>query len=443
MPLRGRRCAQRRRWAWPRGRCASARRSVASHGDARPRGIVSPSPTAPTGHLGPVAGHRLGAGRGLLPGRVRAGGDPTPRQWPGRHHRSPAPHRHRYPPRRRPPPRTVARAGVRHCVARRHRRAGSVHGSPAGDRTPDVLGDGSLRPPPVAVPPRPGAGGTRHLGGDGVRRFSPCGRPHRELRGGRRGVVRRRQRPRQTRLHRRSRRAGGAAPTRGGGAGPTIAGRGAAPHRPGPPRRGGPQPQRHRSAVRRRSPRPLEPTRGGPEGAGGGPVDEPVCTGGAPPHAGRPAVRGVRRARDRAGTGHRGPRGSRRSGADRRHSRRAPHRRGGRGAAPDRGTVGVPDRPGGAHQCRQARRQCPGRGDRLPGGDAVTVDVVDDGGGPAPDAATRAPAPASRAPGIVGHHGIVGMRERAAVFGGWLDAGPRESGGFRVLARLPLGAPTT
>jgi signal transduction histidine kinase len=34
--------------------------------------------------------------------------------------------------------------------------------------------------------------------------------------------------------------------------------------------------------------------------------------------------------------------------------------------------------------------------------------------------------------------GLVGMRERVAVFGGALDAGPTDDGGFRVHARLPL-----
>ncbi len=36
--------------------------------------------------------------------------------------------------------------------------------------------------------------------------------------------------------------------------------------------------------------------------------------------------------------------------------------------------------------------------------------------------------------------GLVGMRERLAVFGGDLDAGPTEDGGYRVHAYLPLGA---
>jgi signal transduction histidine kinase len=36
-------------------------------------------------------------------------------------------------------------------------------------------------------------------------------------------------------------------------------------------------------------------------------------------------------------------------------------------------------------------------------------------------------------------HGIVGMRERALLLGGRLDAGPRPGGGFHVAAHLPLG----
>jgi signal transduction histidine kinase len=60
--------------------------------------------------------------------------------------------------------------------------------------------------------------------------------------------------------------------------------------------------------------------------------------------------------------------------------------------------------------------------------DTITIEVTDDGiGEPAP------PAPA-------GGHGLAGMRERAAVFGGDLAAGPRPGGGFAVRARLPLGS---
>ena len=56
----------------------------------------------------------------------------------------------------------------------------------------------------------------------------------------------------------------------------------------------------------------------------------------------------------------------------------------------------------------------------------VTVEVADDGRGAA-------------APALPGGHGLVGMRERTAVHGGELDAGPDPAGGFRVLARFPLG----
>ena len=59
--------------------------------------------------------------------------------------------------------------------------------------------------------------------------------------------------------------------------------------------------------------------------------------------------------------------------------------------------------------------------------DAVTIEVTDDG----------TAEPGDQAP--AGGHGLAGMRERAAVFGGELAAGPRPGGGFAVRARLPLG----
>jgi signal transduction histidine kinase len=61
----------------------------------------------------------------------------------------------------------------------------------------------------------------------------------------------------------------------------------------------------------------------------------------------------------------------------------------------------------------------------------VTVEVIDDGRG----------AVTSASDGRVGTgHGLIGMRERVQAFGGDLEVGPRPGGGFRVAARLPVGA---
>jgi signal transduction histidine kinase len=61
----------------------------------------------------------------------------------------------------------------------------------------------------------------------------------------------------------------------------------------------------------------------------------------------------------------------------------------------------------------------------------VTVEVTDDGQG--------VTAPTGDGQARVGH-GLIGMRERVAVFGGDLEAGPGPGSGFRVAARLPLAA---
>jgi signal transduction histidine kinase len=63
----------------------------------------------------------------------------------------------------------------------------------------------------------------------------------------------------------------------------------------------------------------------------------------------------------------------------------------------------------------------------------VVLEVLDDGRGAA---VLAGPDPADA--GARGH-GIVGMRERARLLGGTLDAGPRPGGGFRVVAHLPTG----
>lgn len=71
-----------------------------------------------------------------------------------------------------------------------------------------------------------------------------------------------------------------------------------------------------------------------------------------------------------------------------------------------------------------------------PDGDALSIEVTDNGVG------VTGLNPAS---GVTDkdHHGIVGMRERVALFNGSFSADPRPDHGFRVFARLPIEEPSS
>ena len=58
------------------------------------------------------------------------------------------------------------------------------------------------------------------------------------------------------------------------------------------------------------------------------------------------------------------------------------------------------------------------------------------------DVAVEDDGPGRRANGGTPGHGLAGMRERAALFGGTFTAGNRAGGGFEVRAHLPLSQPS-
>jgi signal transduction histidine kinase len=74
-------------------------------------------------------------------------------------------------------------------------------------------------------------------------------------------------------------------------------------------------------------------------------------------------------------------------------------------------------------------------------GDRIQLEISNDDG-------AGTPAPRQSGPGLlddlarptVGGHGTIGMRERAALYGGELTAGPRPDGGWRVAGWLPCAA---
>jgi signal transduction histidine kinase len=76
-------------------------------------------------------------------------------------------------------------------------------------------------------------------------------------------------------------------------------------------------------------------------------------------------------------------------------------------------------------------------------GSAVTIEVTDDGPGSPAAPAVQGEAEVGGGQGLVrGGQGLVAMRERVALFGGDLRAGPRPGGGFTVCARLPTSEPS-
>ena len=61
--------------------------------------------------------------------------------------------------------------------------------------------------------------------------------------------------------------------------------------------------------------------------------------------------------------------------------------------------------------------------------DTLEIEVIDDGRGAAAPLLSM---------GVPGGHGLIGMKERVALFGGQLSVGPVLTGGYRVFARMPI-----
>src|SRR5207247_2562493 len=99
-------------------------------------------------------------------------------------------------------------------------------------------------------------------------------------------------------------------------------------------------------------------------------------------------------------------------------------------AGAERGRLG--GRGGSAREGRETvervrRRSRADEGGRVgrAGAGSLELEIADDG-------------PGGQTPVVSGGHGLAGMRERVALYGGRLDAGRRPSGGFAVRVLLPI-----
>ena len=263
-------------------------------------------------------------------------------------------------------------------------------------------------------------GRTRRRGLDRGRSGTPAGGRHRPERHGPRLVHARRRLGPRLRVAgardagERARAGARAACARGGR-------RGARPHRSRAPRRRGPQPQRRRGPGAGGRPR----ARGRPAlGARSARRDRLH----GPPGAGRDAAaRGHaatgRRARPRSPTRSRAARAPARSGSRGRPARRAGRRRIATDLPPgvDLSAYRIVQealtntlKHAGPARARVVLRFAE---------HSMELEITDDGRAPTREA---------------GGHGLAGMTERVALYGGELETGTSNGRGFRVLARLPL-----